>query len=247
MCAGATTRMTPASIYTTVRIPYIHQSVRKFGTPALHYSFIPQLAHSQSTTPPHSFLFIMLACWLPVLLSVIIDDLTPFTVDLSVSLYLVRRLFRHPHQPTNQPHPTILTMTTSNDDCTHQHRGKHEHESHRRRCVVCLDDIHDENDVCARLPCGHDNFHVQCINTWLAYCERCPLCAAHPYCERDRDEVVRWEIHERRPRVAISVLATRSVPPTSNTSMRLSKWRKRAFGWRRRRPVLHVHTQTASH
>ncbi|KAM0665825.1 hypothetical protein ACQRIU_005169 [Beauveria bassiana] len=41
------------------------------------------------------------------------------------------------------------------------------------RCVICLEDI---SDPCELAPCGHYNFDVGCIGTWLAVSRRCPLC-----------------------------------------------------------------------
>ncbi|KAM3470457.1 hypothetical protein MY5147_006400 [Beauveria neobassiana] len=40
-------------------------------------------------------------------------------------------------------------------------------------CVICLEDI---SDPCELAPCGHYNFDVGCIGTWLAVSRRCPLC-----------------------------------------------------------------------
>ncbi|KAM3499282.1 hypothetical protein MY10362_007454 [Beauveria mimosiformis] len=42
-------------------------------------------------------------------------------------------------------------------------------------CVICLEDV---SEPCELAPCGHCNFDVGCIGSWLAVSRRCPLCKA---------------------------------------------------------------------
>ncbi|GAA0142938.1 ubiquitin-protein ligase [Lithospermum erythrorhizon] len=43
------------------------------------------------------------------------------------------------------------------------------------RCVICLEEYKNMDDVGTLKLCGHD-FHVQCIRKWLAVKNNCPIC-----------------------------------------------------------------------
>lgn len=45
-------------------------------------------------------------------------------------------------------------------------------------CSICLGEVQEE-DATRKLPCGHV-FHVDCIDTWLQQCNKCPLCRSQP-------------------------------------------------------------------
>ena len=57
-------------------------------------------------------------------------------------------------------------------------------------CACCLDDFSDE-DVVARLPCGHV-FHEECLMLWVLSQERprCPMCRSRAAAARSMELVV---------------------------------------------------------
>ncbi|KAI3983383.1 hypothetical protein MKX01_013450 [Papaver californicum] len=46
-----------------------------------------------------------------------------------------------------------------------------------QRCVICLDEYRNEEEICRLKNCGHD-YHVGCIQRWLSMKSACPICKA---------------------------------------------------------------------
>lgn len=47
-------------------------------------------------------------------------------------------------------------------------------ENERERCTVCLMDFETGEDI-RTLNCSH-MFHIDCIDRWLNYNKKCPIC-----------------------------------------------------------------------
>jgi hypothetical protein len=53
-------------------------------------------------------------------------------------------------------------------------------EQERERCTVCLVDFETGDDI-RSLHCTH-MFHVDCIDRWLVYNKKCPICRSKLFC-----------------------------------------------------------------
>jgi Ring finger domain len=75
----------------------------------------------------------------------------------------------------NDPNDELLR--TANTTTSHHNNGNHNNNhnnNHRHECPICLD-AYQLQDRVRRIPCCHE-FHVQCIDPWLAQRAVCPVC-----------------------------------------------------------------------
>ncbi|KAL0416899.1 UNVERIFIED_CONTAM: putative E3 ubiquitin-protein ligase HIP1 [Sesamum latifolium] len=54
-------------------------------------------------------------------------------------------------------------------------RGEVSNDGEAKMCVVCQDDLCQENTRIGVLDCGHE-YHASCIRQWLQQKNTCPLC-----------------------------------------------------------------------
>ena len=78
-----------------------------------------------------------------------------------------RRLLEYHGAPRPSLSPLPLSLSKSAKAST-----AHIHSSEGDKCLICFDKLSEV----ARLPCGHDSFHYQCILKWE---NTCPLCRSH--------------------------------------------------------------------
>lgn len=78
-------------------------------------------------------------------------------------------------------------------------------------CAVCYVGFED-GDALKVLPCGHSQFHLGCIRTWLQRSPTCPLCRCA--CRPPR-------VHLLKPTREISSATNREEDPTSDTPLDL--------------------------
>jgi len=77
-------------------------------------------------------------------------------------------------------------------------------------CVICLEKM-AVGDAALRIPCGH-LFHKECLRTWLASSNQCPVCRYELPTEDPAYDIGRHErMMARRPRLRLEDLAMKSV------------------------------------
>lgn len=66
------------------------------------------------------------------------------------------------------------TESSHNDHVVVAMRSPSSTSDGKETCVICIE-VYEAGDVVRELPCGHE-FHVDCIDPWLADHHTCPLC-----------------------------------------------------------------------
>ncbi|KAL0355937.1 UNVERIFIED_CONTAM: putative E3 ubiquitin-protein ligase RHG1A [Sesamum radiatum] len=66
---------------------------------------------------------------------------------------------------------TLILKYLKTRDCGHEVNN----DGEAKMCVVCQDDLCQENSRIGVLDCGHE-YHASCIRQWLQQKNTCPLC-----------------------------------------------------------------------
>ncbi|XVE49294.1 hypothetical protein DITRI_Ditri01bG0071500 [Diplodiscus trichospermus] len=98
---------------------------------------------------------------------------SPFTELTSQTerFQLLRETSKKPPGLTQEAVDSLALEVYSSEEVVNVER-KLARES--RDCSICLESFREE-DVLARLPCGH-RFHLACLNPWVRTCGDCPYC-----------------------------------------------------------------------
>ncbi|KJZ77111.1 hypothetical protein HIM_03432 [Hirsutella minnesotensis 3608] len=102
----------------------------------------------------------------------------------------------------------VLLRPTKPQPCPESHDDRENHvaapEPAQEECVICLDGL---TERCEALPCGHSNFHLDCVASWLLQTLRhpCPICRRVVDCVVYGQEII-WYHHPAAP-------STTTLPP----------------------------------
>ena len=103
--------------------------------------------------------------------------LNPATIQQATTTQthlLQQVLAQNPHIQEPMPVGATTDQIKKNTTISNYVKDPNVPENEKERCTVCLMEFETGDDV-RTLNCSH-NFHIDCIDRWLVYNKKCPVC-----------------------------------------------------------------------